>query len=200
MTRPTEVWRQRLGLWLPALLFCLLNLAVLSTYRLAFAGQAQLRRGWLARDRADLATLEARRTSLAELYQRATANRERIDQLYGQWLTPERQRLTRVIAEVKSLARRAGLRPTVINYPEEELEEYGLVKRSIVFTVEGSYVSLRRLINFLELSETFLTLEEIRLAEGGRGVAGLRINLKISTLFSEEAGGDPVAVGRRSSS
>lgn len=187
MSRPAEIWRQHLGLWLPALVFCLLNVGVFSTYRLVFAGQAQLRKGRLARDQGELAELEARHAVLADLVQRATANREKIDRLYSEWLTPERQRLTRIISEVKELARRAGVEPTVINYPEEELEDFGLVKRSIVFTVEGDYGALRRLINFLELSESFLTLEEVRLAEGGRGQPRLRINLKISTLFTAES-------------
>ncbi|MEE8137576.1 MAG: hypothetical protein V3T81_01690 [Thermoanaerobaculia bacterium] len=200
MIRPAGIWRNRLRLWLPALVFCLLNLAVFSTYRLVFAGQAQLRKVWLERDRAELAELEAEHSVLEDLVHRATANRERIDRLYDQWLAPARQRLTRVIAEVKDLAHRAGLEPKVINYPEEELEEYGLVKRSIVFTVEGNYVELRRLINFLELSETFLTLEEVGLAEGGQAASSLRISLGISTLFAEEPGDDPVAAPGRSSS
>ncbi len=186
MSRSAEIWREHLGLWLPALLFCLLNLAIFSTYRLVFAGQAKLRSNWVVRDQGELAELEAQHVALEDLVQRAAANREKINRLYSEWLTPERQRLTRIISEVKELARRAGLEPTVINYPEEQLEEFGLLKRSIVFTVEGDYAALRRLINFLELSESFLTLEEVRLAEGGREKSVLRINLKISTLFTAE--------------
>ncbi len=186
MIAQPQIWRNRLALWLPALVFCLLNLAIFSTYRLVFAGQAQLRKVWLERDVAELSRLAAEHAALDDRVGRATANSESIEQLYEQWLSPERHRLTRVIAEVKKLARRAGLDPMAINYPDEEFEDYGLVKRTMAFTVEGSYLELRRLINFLELSETFLTLEEVRLTEGGQQGAGLRINLGISTLFVEE--------------
>ena len=50
------------------------------------------------------------------------------------------------------------------------------------FGVRGSYVALRRLINLLELSDSFLMLEEINLS--GRGSEELQITLRLSTLFS----------------
>lgn len=201
MRRAADVWREQLKLWLPALVFCLLNVAAFATYRLVFSEQAQVGQGWVARDSAELESLTRQRARLERLVASATENRARIDQLYERWLTPERQRLTRVIAEVKELANRAGLQPSSLTYPEEDLEDYGLVKRSIVFTVEGTYLALRRLVNFLEISDYFLTLDEVGLAEGTPGSARLRIDLKISTLFVEEerAGREPAAAAEVSS-
>ncbi|MEE9561591.1 MAG: hypothetical protein V3W50_00825 [Thermoanaerobaculia bacterium] len=185
MRRSGDLWRRHLARWLPPLVVCLVNVAILSTYGLVLASQASFREGRVERRRAELDLLEWSRSALAESVESARINQARIDEFYASGLSTESQRVTRIIAEVKTLARRAGLDPTVISYPDKSLREYNLVKRSIVFAVEGTYVDLRRFINFLELSEFFLTLEEIQLGSGGQG-AELRINLKISTLFAEE--------------
>ena len=185
MRKSADLWRRHLGRWLPPLVICLVGLAILSTYGLVLASQASFREGRVERRRAELDLLESSRSALAESVESARMNQARIDEFYDSGLSTESQRVTQIIAEVKTLARRAGLEPTVISYPDESLRNYNLVKRSIVFAVEGTYVELRRFINFLELSEFFLTLEEIQLGSGGQG-AELRINLKISTLFGEE--------------
>src|SRR5262249_7156107 len=41
-------------------------------------------------------------------------------------------------------------------------------KRSFVFEVDGTYLDLRKFINLLELSDSFLTLEAVSLSERGR--------------------------------
>lgn len=181
-----QVWRQRLWLWLPALLFFLLNLGVLSVYHLAFAGRSLGIRGQIERRTAEAAELEARRLKLEGLYQSARSTEEKVTSLYDSRFSTERDRLTRVIAEVKDLARRAGLQPDTITYPEEQIEDYGLVKRSFVFTVEGTYDGFRRFLNLLELSDSFLTVEQVSLSEGGDRTPGLRIALGLSTLFKAE--------------
>ena len=85
---------------------------------------------------------------------------------------------------MRRLCRRAGFRPAVVTYGRQMVEAQQVLKRSIRFTVEGTYVDLRKLINLLELSELFLTLEEISLS-GGEGGA-LRINLILATYFVAE--------------
>ena len=57
-------------------------------------------------------------------------------------------------------------------------------RRTITFSVDGSYAQLRQLINFIELSDSFLILDEVSLR--GNDVEGtpLRISLKLSTLFT----------------
>ena len=181
-----RIWRERWRIWVPALVFFLLNLAVFSTYRLVFAGQARLRSRQVEDRNAELARLESDRAVLEDLVARAGANRERVQTFYDRWLVPESERLTLALAEVKDLATRAGVEPYSLSYPEQEIDAFGLEERSIVFAVQGSYMALRRFINFLELSDLFLTLEEVTLSGGADADAGLRINLRISTLFSEE--------------
>lgn len=181
-----ELWLQNRWLWAPALLFFVLNLGLLSAYRLVYAGRTQVLEDRLSRATAELAELEERRAVRQELLDRATRNRERVEELLRSRLAAERERLTGVISEVKGLARRVGLEPGSLSYPEERLEDYGLVKRSLVFGVEGTYMQVRQLINMLELSESFLTLEEVALSEAGGDSPRLRMSLRISSLFVDD--------------
>jgi hypothetical protein len=113
-----------------------------------------------------------------------TGTRQAVASFYQDRLSTESARLTRIIAEVKELASRAGLSPSQITYPSEPLEDYGLRRRGFVFQVDGTYADLRKLVNLLELSDSFLTLEKVDLsgADGGR----LRIQLRLSTLFAAD--------------
>lgn len=182
----TQLWMRRIGLWLPPLLLLVASVVGLVVYRTAFAGEAAVSRDELARAEERLASLEAKRHELEALIGRIEENRQRIATLYREDFSTEERRLTEIIREVRRLAREASLEPTHTAYPEESLEEYGLVQRSFVFSVEGTYFDLRKLINSLELSDSFLTLEEVALAEGGEGRSGatLRISLRLSTLFA----------------
>lgn len=178
----TSLWRRRVALWLPALVFFLLNVVVLLVYPVRFAGRMEVTADELDQERAVLAELVERRRDLESQRQGIERTRLAVDEMYSERLAPESERLTRIIAEVKDLAARSGLTPPAVSYPTEPLEEYGLRRRGFVFSVEGSYADLRKFINLLELSQTFLTLEQVTLSEGGGG--SLRIQLRVSTLFS----------------
>ena len=183
MTSSQGAWRARLKFWLPALILVGLNLAVLSTYRFLLAGQAQIQAGRVERRQARVEELEADRLALEEILTEAKRNRELVDRLYKEWLTPESQRLTAVIAEVKRLAQMAGVEYSSFSYPEKLLEDRGLLKRSLVFSVEGSYPELRSFINLIEVSDLFLILESVRLSGGTRDGPYIRVSMTVSTLF-----------------
>jgi type IV pilus assembly protein PilO len=180
------LWRRRRALWLPALLFFLVNLVAIVVYPLRFAGRMEVTAEELDQERAVLAELVEQRRDLEAQRQGIASTRLAVDELYSERLATERERLTRIIAEVKDLAARSGLTPPSVAYPTEPLEAYGLRRRAFVFSVQGTYPDLRKFINLLELSETFLTLEEVTLAESSGGA--LAIQLRVSTLFSTEEG------------
>lgn len=188
-----EIWRHRLWVWVPALVFFLANATAFTVYRFGFADRVQSLEEDLEREQKELAPLAARRQELERLLASSRSNRQEIARLYSERFATRSQRLTGITAEVKSLARKAGLDPQTLTYPEQAIEEYGLVKRSFAFSVEGTYLELRRFINLLELSSSFLTLEDVQLAEGGGDEEGaeLRMTLRLSTLFAQEPGEAP---------
>lgn len=178
------IWRRRLGFWVPALAFFLVNLALFSAYRLVYAGRVESLRGSLEQREERLADLQERSGELTRKVARARSSHLRMEELYRERLATERSRFTAVTAEIRDLARRSGLEPAAMSYPTEEIEDYGLVKRYFTFNVAGTYGDLRRFVNFLELTRSFVTLEEVSLS-GGEGPE-LEIRLNLSTLFVEE--------------
>ncbi len=196
MSNP-EIWRQRIWVWLPALIFFLANLAAFSVYKLGYAANLQSLEGELDNQKRELATLKTRQAELDTLLQRAAVNHDRVAELYDDRFSTRRRRLTEVTAEVIDLARRAGLVPDSFSYPEQEIQDYGLIKRSFIFSVSGTYLELRKFINLLELSDSFLTLEDATLSQDNSrapGVQGaeLHMSLRLSTLFAKE-GAQPFA-------
>ena len=184
-----RVWRLRIWFWVGVGL-CVINAGLLSTYRGVYAGRFQA----LEDEIAEVRNLRTRATQ--EVARRegqvatVEATRSRVEGLYREGFATERERVTDLIREVKELAGRSGLHPGSISYPEERLEQYGLVEKSLVFTVEGNYTQLRRLINQLERTDTFVALESISLSEAN---PNLRIDLRLSTLFSD---GEPGAAAQ----
>jgi len=176
---------RRAVVWVLPLLLVAANVAWL----VALGSGARVRAAELDR-RADRARRDHDEVAAAlardeKLWIAATENRRRIDELYHQRLSTERARFTDAVRELKSLAERAGLVPRSISYPEEQLASYGLVRRSFVFSVEGSYAQLRSLLHMLELSRTFFVIEQISVSESQHG---LTVRLRLSTLFA--SGGD----------
>jgi Tfp pilus assembly protein PilO len=197
MTNGDEIWRQRLWVWLPALVFFLLNAGAFTVYRLGYAGDVRTLERELETSHEELAPLRAARAELEQRIARARTSREQVAALYAERFATRSQRLTGITAEVKQLAGRAGLVPRAFSYPEEEIEDFGLVKRSFIFTVEGSYAELRRFISLLEQSRSFLTLEDATLSGQRDQEQELQISLTLSTLFAKESESTALAADGR---
>jgi hypothetical protein len=175
---------RRSVLWLVPLAIVLANLAWLS----AFGSGSRVRQRELERRlqqaRRVQSELASRVASREQLWIRATENGARLERLRRERFATERSRFTEQVRELKSLAVRAGLEPDTIAYPQDQLLDFGLVRRAFVFSVDGSYGALRNFLHLLELTPSFLTVEEIGVAEG-RG--GLAVRLRLSTLFEAVA-------------
>lgn len=195
MRERLEPFRRHIWSWAIPLVLVLVNLAWMS----AFGSGARLRAAdlekRLERARVDHESSDRRLVELERLWITATENRQSVETLYREKFATEGERLTSMIREVKDLATRSGLEPASISYPEELIEEFGLVRRSFAFSVDGTYSDLRAFLHLLELTPTFVTVEQIRVGERSGG--GLGINLRLSTLFARRpessSGGAPAA-------
>ena len=191
MIQAANKWRRGLWLWLPALAFFLLNLGLLAFHQMVLAEEAEMGRSVITRRQEALANWQEQRRTLEGQMAGIGTAQDGLRVFYGQRLATEEANLTKVIAEVKSLAAQAGLIPDAIRYEKESMEEDELIRRTLSFPVEGTYEQLRRLINFLELSESFLILEQIGLQGTEENTGGLlRINLEIATLFAAPSPGE----------
>ena len=181
-----ESWRRHLWLWLVPAGFCVLNLLGFALYRSAFAGkverlESQYQNGLDQRD-----AMRDEQVVIEDFLSRLEAHREETDGLYSEYFQTEARRFTRVIQEVKQLARQAGLQPASLSYPRKDFSAFDLVQRNISFNVEGTYDQLRKFMNFLEITDQFVTLESVSLGESGssRRNPTLGINLVLSTMFA----------------
>jgi hypothetical protein len=177
-------FRRHVLAWALPLAVVLLNLAWL----VAFGSGARLRAADLSsrleRARAENATVTAVLAERERLWIAATENRDRVEQLHREVFATESSRLTGAMREVRELAARSGLLPTSMSYPSEPLVDFGLSRRSFVFSVEGSYADLRTFLHLLELTDSFVGVDRIRVGEAGSG--RLSIALTLSTLFGVE--------------
>ena len=172
-------------MWLLPLSLMLGGGAAIALYQSSLSGRVHLGSALIDSRTMDLQQLRRYRMDVLKSLARIEANRKDIEDFYESRLATERIRLTAVISEVKDLARRAGLEPGSISYPSEPVEKFDLSTRFMVFSVDGRYAQLRRLINFLELSDMFLVVNEISLSGHGNGES-LRISLRLSTTFRGE--------------
>lgn len=190
-----SAWRQNLRLWVPGALLLGAMLVLLSVFALRFSDAAELARSRIARRTEELETVRERRLRAEGAVARIRSSEAGLEEFYTGRLSSESQSLTAVISEIKELTSRAGVPPGALSYDREVLEGQDLARRSFRFSVNGTYSQLRQLINLLELSDSFLILDEIGLS--GNDVEGspLRINLQLSTLFTVNAEGaqGPVA-------
>jgi Tfp pilus assembly protein PilO len=194
MRAPGEIWRQRLWIWVPALLFFLANASAFAVYKLGYAGRVEALQETLDQQAAEIKDLTARRRQMEMMISRVRTNEQQVEQLYADRLSTRSHRLTSVTAEVKQMAKVAGLVPKAISYPEEEIQEYGLIKRSFVFSVQGTYANLRKFVDQLERSRSFLTIDEATVVNEAEGPE-LKIDLSLSTLFARDAQDEPAAAG-----
>ena len=192
-----EIWRQRLWIWVPALLFFLANAGAFAVYKLGYAGRVESLQETLDDQKRQLHELSAQQRNMQEMLARVRTNEQQVEQLYAERLSTRSRRLTGITSEVKELAQKSGLVPRAISYPEKDIEEFGLVKRSSDFSVQGTYAELRQFINLLELSRSFLSIDEVTLTGDNTEGPELTISLSLSTLFAKESedAGVPTAPG-----
>ena len=180
-----DSWRRHLWLWVLPLGFCVLNLLGVAVYHWAFAGQVERLERSYQRAEGRLQQNQDEQVVIQDFLTRIEAHKGTVQALHRDRFQTEEQRFTAVIQEVKKLARQAGLRPTALSYPSRNFGSHRLIQRNINFSVKGSYEQLRNFINFLELSEHFITLNSVTLGGGeDPREPGLSIQLAVSTIFT----------------
>ena len=186
------LWRRQLWIWLPPALALLA-----ATVYLVYLERGVRARGAKLEARLEVAQrqhqeAQAGLEKLEKLAGAAQATREQIQLLMEEKFSTESGRLTTLIREIKQLAEHAGLDPRDIGYPQEEYAELGLMRRSFIFSVQGSYANLRAFLYLLELSPSYVTVDQIELRELS-GAKGLGVSLRLSTFFSVPPEATPAA-------
>ena len=193
MSRTRALFGHRFWVWAAPLAVVVLGILGIVLYQAAFAGNAQVLRRSLDRQASLLEELRAQRQTVERFLETTRAQGDATNILYLDHLATEAERFTKVLREVRQLAARSRLDPTSFVYPENAVEEHGLMERGINFTVEGTYDQLRTFINLLEITDQFIILESVALTGGANERnPTLKIRLGLQTYFVES----PQLIGR----
>ena len=187
------IWREKRVLLIVLGLILLGNVVFFLTYRVQYQSRLDEMDQRLAQAEGQLAKSKRQRAE-AELAVQAFRKVERDVQLVldETWSTQPR-RLTAMIAEVKRLAVASNAVPRTLSFGRGEAEEKGDKRRaqaigarevSIGFSVVATYEQIRRMINLFELSNQFVIIDHISLAQADANT--LTLNLRLKTLFREQ--------------
>lgn len=192
MKNLSDAWQRRLVTWVIPLAFCAVNAIGIAAFQIHFSGNVEVLASVKESALAELAELESERRTAEKFLEKVDERHRLLTSLYEDYFDTEQDRLTAAIREAKRLAHQAGLAPKTITYPNTQLAEGELQQMQIIFPVLGTYSQLRTFMNFLELTDQFLTLEGISL-DGSVDRAGqepqLSVQLQLSTVFvADETG------------
>ena len=160
-----SAWMERRWWWMPLCSWCWSTWSALIWYGLVYSGYARRVDQQLERRQRELGQLEAERGE-------PTQAAERLRRNDGSWssstrarLAPPSERLTDVIREVCETGSTVGLRAVDDQLPGGRARRLRPGRSGLSPSrSSGSYAQLRRFINLLELTDSFLTLEEVRMA------------------------------------
>src|ERR1700687_2757129 len=162
------IWREHrllLGV-LAALLVA--NAIFFFTYRVQYEARLQALDARLQQAEDDLQRARNKRISAEQQVTSYRQVQTDLQTLYNDRWATEPQRLTRLYAEIKKLAAASQIMmPRTFSFSRSEDREMqrsggvGTVTVTIVFTAQGTYQQLRRLINQLELSNQFVIIDAL---------------------------------------
>lgn len=198
MRTSTEIWRERSWVWIAPLAFVVLNLLAFTIYRARYAGGVEALERRYESDAQVLAGLQETVSQGEALFARSQRQQDEIDLLYEIHFATESERFTDLLREVRNLARTAGLDPGSFSYPQTELEGFSLVERRVNFPVQGTYEQLRTLLNLLELSDQFVSLQQVALSGETSGGASPVLNVQLSLTTYFHGSGQPQPAGNAS--
>ena len=189
----TSVWREKRVLLLILAVLLAANTIFFFTYRVQY--ENRLRELDTRRDQT-LAQLDAAKNARV-LAEQQLAGYRRIEkdirQIYDNEWSTQNARLTSFIAEVMRLAAKSEMVPRTYSFTgAASAKSSGASKAQsatevgVSFNVEGTYEQVRRLINFLELSEQFIIIDQISLgATNAESGERLNMTVRVKTLFRD---------------
>ncbi len=180
------IWREKRSLLIVLGVLLAINVAFFLTYRVRY--QQRIQALDVTLDQAN-AALEAARSRKAAAEQTLTGYKSTtadIQRIYNEvWSTPQR-RLTSMILEIRDLENRSRMVPRSTSFTQQvEKKEFGTRAMTMNFMVRGTYAQVRQFINLLELSQNFVVIDQIMLADPTDETQLLNLNIQIKTLFHE---------------
>jgi hypothetical protein len=196
------IWREKRILLASLAVLLLANVVFFFTYRVQYQNRLDALDTRLEQAQLELERARNARTMTERTLQSYRQVEQDVVQVFDSHWATQSERLTPLISEVKRLAVASSLVPASYSFARSEGTTLASARREtrtslgasevgISFVVQGTYEQVRRLINLLELSEQFVIINSINLAQAGDRT--LTLNLQLKTLFRD----DPPSGGAR---
>jgi Tfp pilus assembly protein PilO len=175
-----------LAIWLPAVVLCLTTAAF-------YLWQTSESGGRRAQVQNEIEELEQELIRLEHMQQAAASDRAAVaeinrqfDLLYSQTFGNLDERLTRILREVGSATRDAGLRPSTFTYSAKEERGTGFIRFGIRFSVQAEYRQIRQMLAAFQASHEFLVVENLNLTGDEDPInRELAISVNVATFLAE---------------
>ena len=129
----------------------------------------------LAKREKDVAAQEAYRTALEKA-------RDDMRHFAGDVLSTRQRRMIAVQLEVSKLLHEFGIAYNRVQYENEELENGALERFATVVPLAGGYANLRKFLQSVESSDSFLVVERVTLGNGKSGDV-VDLDITLATYF-----------------
>ncbi len=193
--RSRASWRRiALYVWAAAVVLNLLVLAVFTVPRTLREANLERR---VAQLRAQVAGAQERNRMLRRTSQIAGQNDADVRRFYRGLVGTREQTLLPVLAEIDGLARELSLDPGTQTFEAEPVKKRPLMRFRINVPLRGSYSQVVTLLERLERSPNFVTVDEIKLRERPQeGAGATELSLVCSTFFSDPRAAAAAAAAR----
>jgi Tfp pilus assembly protein PilO len=182
------IWREKRILLISLGVLLLANALFFLTYRVRYEQRLKNQATRQHQAEARLQEARARRVAAERQFASVRQIQRDIQSIYDDRWSTEKERLTELIVEVQKLVAASGLTPRSYGFNEQlEKKDVGTRSVAIVFGVQGTYQQIRRFINLTELSQQFMSIDQLSLASAGADPNQLALNIRIRTLFREAA-------------
>lgn len=180
-------WHERRVWILIVGLLLAVNTIFFFTYRVRYEQRVDDAHARLDQAKEQLGVAKARRTEFQSQLDAHKQLVETIATVYDEWWSTPDKRLTAVITEVRSLVEKSGLALQTLNFSRSQTTDgSNTTNVEITFSVQGSYMQLRQLVNMLELSDEFVIIDAISFASE-QPDGSIVLNLRLRTLFKGDA-------------
>lgn len=181
-----HAWRTMVAVWLPALVLCIVSIALYGWQTSGTVGRA-------AKLSDEVAELERDIDRLRRLREQVVAERTavailngQLDRLYGEVFGDLEARLVRILRAVGLATREAGLVPDSFGYGASEDSKLQHTRFTTQFAVDGEYQQIRRLLAALQESPEFLIVENLAITGEQETVSRqLQMAIRIATYLAE---------------
>lgn len=187
-----RVWRERVWIVGPAVVFFLANFGFFLGSRAVDASREEGLKKDLAAARARFAASEEGVRKAGTEQSHIENVRKAAEEFYGNQIGTVDETMSRTVAEIHQVCRKAGVQAHQIAYSAKAMARVPLIEMTVTFAVDGDYATLRRLLLGFEQDPRWLVVRQVQLARKGETVGEGNIHLEVATYFYQ-SGEDPTA-------